>query len=179
MDFNAFTQVTSHSMIREAAIAENPRLDNQNCHLVVDSGFSFTTIVPFFAGLPLKHAATRIDVGGKLLTNLLTENLSYKEINLKGEGTLVNQIKEQLSYVSADFNKEMELSLKDKGKWILKEFVLPDYKVIKRGYVRAEDEVLDDSVQVVKMHNDRFTVPEVLFNPSDIGINQAGVSEAV
>ena len=28
------------------------------------------------------------------------------------------------------------------------------------------------------MTNDRFTVPEVLFNPSDIGVNQAGVSEA-
>ena len=127
----------------------------------------------------MKHAATRIDVGGKLLTNLLTENLAYKEINLKGEGTLVNQIKEQLSYVSADFNQEMEKSLKDKGKYILKEFVLPDYKVIKRGYVRGEDEELDDQVQVVKMLNDRFTVPEVLFNPSDIGINQAGISEAV
>ena len=29
------------------------------------------------------------------------------------------------------------------------------------------------------MSNDRFTVPEVLFNPSDIGISQAGVSEAI
>ena len=116
MEFNAYTQVTSHSMIREAAIAENKQLEGQNCHLVFDSGFSFTSIVPFFSGLPLKHAATRIDVGGKLLTNLLTENLSYKEINLKGEGTLVNQIKEQLSYVSKDFDQEMELAIKDKGK---------------------------------------------------------------
>ncbi len=29
------------------------------------------------------------------------------------------------------------------------------------------------------MTNDRFTVPEVLFNPSDIGINQAGIPEAI
>ena len=29
------------------------------------------------------------------------------------------------------------------------------------------------------MANDRFTVPEILFNPSDIGINQAGISEAI
>jgi actin-related protein 6 len=49
---------------------------------VIDSGFSFTYGVPFFNGLPLKHAATRIDVGGKLLTNLLTEVISYKDVNL-------------------------------------------------------------------------------------------------
>ena len=29
------------------------------------------------------------------------------------------------------------------------------------------------------MTNDRFMVPEVLFNPLDIGINQAGISEAI
>ena len=29
------------------------------------------------------------------------------------------------------------------------------------------------------MANDRFSVPEVLFNPSDIGINQAGLPEAI
>ena len=29
------------------------------------------------------------------------------------------------------------------------------------------------------MTNERFTVPEVLFSPSDIGINQAGIPEAI
>ena len=50
--------------------------------MIVDSGFSFTYGVPFFNGYPLKYAATRIDVGGKLLTNLLNELISYKEVNL-------------------------------------------------------------------------------------------------
>lgn len=31
----------------------------------------------------------------------------------------------------------------------------------------------------MKMTNDRFSVPEILFNPADIGINQAGIPEAV
>ena len=132
-------------MVRQAAIAENANLDGQNCHLVLDSGFSFTSIVPFFGGLPLRHASTRIDVGGKLLTNLLTENLSYKEINLKGEGFLVNQIKESLTYVSTDFNSDMDASIKSKGNQIANEFVLPDYKTIKRGYVRSEGSALDES----------------------------------
>ena len=70
------------------------------------------------------------------MTNLLTENLSYKEINLKGEGYLVNQIKENLMYVSTDFNSDMERVMNRKEDNISREFVLPDYKVIKKGYVR-------------------------------------------
>ena len=147
--------------------------------MVIDSGFSFTSIVPFFGGLPLRHATTRIDVGGKLLTNLLTENLSYKEINLKGEGYLVNQIKENLTYISTDFNEDMESVVKTRNNPITKEFVLPDYKVIKKGYVKEDGTELDSNAQIVKMSNDRFTVPEVLFNPLDIGINQSGISEAI
>ncbi len=29
------------------------------------------------------------------------------------------------------------------------------------------------------MTNDRFAVPEILFSPNDIGVNQAGVAEAI
>jgi actin-related protein 6 len=72
-EFDALLLSSSHSMIREAAMQEHP-LDLQDpCCLVIDSGFSFTYGLPFFAGKPLKYAATRIDVGGKLLTNLLNE----------------------------------------------------------------------------------------------------------
>ena len=35
------------------------------------------------------------------------------------------------------------------------------------------------SQQVVALQNDRFMVPEALFNPSDIGIRQAGIIENV
>ncbi len=90
-------------MIREAALLENPLELEDPCQLVVDSGFSFTYAVPFFSGRPLKHAATRIDVGGKMLTNLLNEVISFKEINLQGETHLVNDMKEQLCYVSTKF----------------------------------------------------------------------------
>ena len=29
------------------------------------------------------------------------------------------------------------------------------------------------------MNNERFTVPEILFNPSDIGISEAGIPEMI
>jgi actin-related protein 6 len=81
-EFDALMLVTSHSMIRECAIHENLFEQNQLCQFVVDSGFSFTYGVPFFNGVPLKYASTRLDVGGKLLTNLLNEAISFKEVNL-------------------------------------------------------------------------------------------------
>jgi actin-related protein 6 len=74
-EFDALFLASTHSMIREAAIAQHllEPLADSSCHLVLDSGFSFTYGVPFFDGRPLKYAASRLDVGGKLLTNLLNE----------------------------------------------------------------------------------------------------------
>ena len=33
--------------------------------------------------------------------------------------------------------------------------------------------------QLLRMNNERFSVPEILFYPNDIGINQMGISEAL
>jgi actin-related protein 6 len=137
LEFDALSLVTPHSMARLAALSEMPRAETQHCELVVDSGYSFTYAVPFFQGLPLKHAATRIDVGGKMLTNLLMETLSHKDVNVRGETYIVNQIKESLSFVSLDFKRDLDLAVQDQvSNPYLQEFVLPDYKTIKKGYVR-------------------------------------------
>ena len=32
---------------------------------------------------------------------------------------------------------------------------------------------------MIRMNNERFSVPELLFHPSDVGIQEMGVSEAV
>jgi actin-related protein 6 len=181
LEFDALSLVSSHSMIRLASLEERGKV-GQHCELVVDSGYSFTYAVPFFQGLPLKHAATRVDVGGKMLTNLLMETLSHKEVNLRGEGHIVNQIKESLSFVSQNFKADLELANQDQlANPYLKEFVLPDYKSIPKGYVRdpepqlpealMTEKELREQLQFVRVGSERFTVPEVLFSPSDIGIN--------
>jgi actin-related protein 6 len=103
------------------------------CSLVVDSGFSFTYGVPFFNRLPIRYAATRIDVGGKMLTNLLNEQISYKEVNLQGETHLVNDMKEQLCYVAKDFQTELDICSLQRINPIVKEYVLPDYKATNKG----------------------------------------------
>ena len=108
--FDAMAMVASHSMILRSLLAQEAK-PSSPCHLVLDSGFSFTYAVPFFNMKPLKHAALRLDVGGKLLTNLLTETISVKEFNLQGEFGVVNDIKEKSCFFSGDsesFKKEME-----------------------------------------------------------------------
>jgi actin-related protein 6 len=77
-----------------------------------------------------------LDVGGKLLTNLLNELISYKEVNLQGETHLVNEMKEQVCYVAKDFQEELEICCTQKVNPVVKEYVLPDYKTVKKGYAR-------------------------------------------
>lgn len=48
-----------------------------------------------------------------------------------------------------------------------------------RGYVKPENEpVRQNDEQVLSMESERYCVPEVLFRPTDIGLNMAGVAEA-
>ena len=67
---------------------------------------------------------------------------------------------------------------KEKGpnNTIGKEYVLPDYLEIRRGHIRDKFEAVQGK-QIIKMNNERFSVPEILFSPSDIGIKQMGLSE--
>jgi actin-related protein 6 len=44
--------------------------------------------------------------------------------------------------------------------------------------MEEEDEATDDD-QVLVMNNERISVPEVLFHPSDIGMKQAGIAETI
>ena len=36
-----------------------------------------------------------------------------------------------------------------------------------------------DGLQVIRMNVERFSIPELLFHPADIGIQEMGVAEAV
>ena len=68
--------------------------------VIVDAGFSFTHIVPFFDGQPLLSAVKRINVGGKAQTNYLKELVSYRSLNMMDETYLMETIKDQLCFVS-------------------------------------------------------------------------------
>ncbi|XP_072937590.1 actin-related protein 6 [Epargyreus clarus] len=151
------------------------------CTLVVDSGYSFTYVVPYINGKKYKEGIRRIDVGGKVLTNHLKEILSYRQLNVMEESYVINQAKEDSCFVSEDFMTDMQIAKKKSlANTIVKDYVLPDYTTIRRGYLRdivKPDEDLEQ--QTLRLNNERFTIPELLFRPSDVGIPQMGIPEAI
>ena len=64
------------------------------------------------------------------------------------------------------------------GTNLRKFFVLPDFQKIMKGFVKGDESPEDADEQLLTMETERFSVPEVLFNPSDVGIEQAGIAEA-
>ncbi|CAH0404325.1 unnamed protein product [Chilo suppressalis] len=154
---------------------------NNECTVVVDSGYSYTYIVPYIKGKKYREGIRRIDVGGKVLTNHLKEILSYRQLNVMDETYVINQVKEDSCFVSQNFMQDIEIA-KKKGSanTIVKDYILPDYTTIRRGYLRdvvKSDEDLEQ--QTLRLNNERFSIPELLFHPSDVGIPQMGIPEAV
>ncbi|XP_077528758.1 actin-related protein 6-like [Haemaphysalis longicornis] len=151
--------------------------------VVVDSGFSFTHISPFLKGKLIKKGIRRINLGGKALTNHLKDIISYRQVHVMDETYVVNQVKEDSCFVSNSFNQHMDTARKHGAEnTIARDYVLPDYTVIKRGYLRPLEETTGkpkDSEQLLRLNNERFMVPELLFHPSDIGIHEMGIPEAV
>lgn len=117
--------------------------DNTNCCCVVDSGYSFTHIVPTHdAGEAIfVNAIRRLDIGGKVLTNLLKEFVTYRQWNMMDEYHIVNDVKEQLCFVSDQFDVEMTKARNvRKGlRWFDREYLLPDFVNTFRGIVRLPE----------------------------------------
>lgn len=152
------------------------------CCIVVDMGYSYTHIIPFVKGRKVKEAIRRIDIGGKVLTNHLKELISYRQLNVMDESYVINQVKEDSCFVSTNFYADMETAKKRPSEnRIVREYVLPDFTTIKRGYLRevATARTKNDDQQILKLNNERFTIPELLFHPCDVGIQQMGVAEAI
>ncbi|KAG2382236.1 hypothetical protein C9374_005438 [Naegleria lovaniensis] len=146
--------------------------------LVVDSGFSFTHIYPIINSLPVKTGIQRIDIGGKLLTNYLKEVVSTRYYDMMEETYLMNLVKERLCYVSKNFLEDLHAaSFSDSP--LFQSYVLPDYRHSKTGYLLDTSNMtsIDPELQILTLNNERIAIPELLFNPSDIGLNQAGIAE--
>lgn len=213
----------------------NPLPLPRECVLVIDSGYSHTTITPLYNGAPIQRAIRRVDLGGKHLTNLLKEVVSLRYFDLHQDTKIVNDIKEDVCFVSSDYNADMERTWKgniskrrkaridiptsvqdnetrteamdvekhpssnppqlDRNSSALIDYVLPDGFRITRGFSRpydpmtrkrqkqqAEDanptSAAEDEISMT-LGSERFTIPEILFTPSDFGSRQPGIAEAV
>lgn len=172
----------------------------QECLLIVDTSYSDTTILPCYNGKLLQTAVRRLTTGGKLLTNYLKELSSLRHYNMMEETYLLNEIKETVSYVapsSQSFTKDLERTWKgrlgdkrDVDTSIVVDYVLPDYENSIHGFARPHDPVksrMRRGLQPIQgpredllpLGNERFAVPELIFNPSDVGIQELGLPNAI
>jgi actin-related protein 6 len=182
-----FGEYAASSPARLAAASPLLRKESENSHecrtvLVLDSGFSFTHAVPIVQGVELRPSIRRLNLGGKALTNHLKELVSFRSWNMMDETAVVNAIKERMCFISQDFPADLRASRDKKKSSLRREYILPDLSrggVDPLGHVRSPDEELDGTEQILVMNNERISVPELLFYPSEVGLEQAGVAELI
>jgi centractin len=132
--------------------------------IVLDSGDGVTHAVPVYEGFAVPNAIRRVDIAGRYAPfsffRDVTEHLqlllrkSGVPLYTSAEKEIVRFIKEKTCYVSLNpVKQEKELAAET-------DFVLPDGQVIKLG-------------------NERFRAPEILFNPDIIGLEVPGIHQVV
>ena len=198
---NAYNDIAS--LFGDTSHSNSSHTLPRECLLLIDSGYSHSTVTPLYKGRPIQQAIRRLDVGGKFLTNYLKELVSIRHYNMSDETYLINEIKEAVCFVSQDFRHDMELTrtglpadrkrVAADGRDIMIDYVLPDYSSHNKGFVRPHDPSLAAKIKklghkagaggptedFMTLGNERFLVPELLFNPSDVGMKQAGLPETV
>ncbi|KAI9689978.1 MAG: Actin- protein 6 [Bathelium mastoideum] len=201
-EFAAYYRCTGTSLQAYNKAAESTSRISElpvECMLVIDSGYSHTTVTPLYQGHPVQSAIRRLDIGGKFLTNYLKELISIRHFGLMDEPYIVNEIKEKVCYVSCDFQRDLDRTWKhrksDKGaSSLILDYVLPDYDGQAEGSARPHDSSTAAKMarlgaasgagsgpkeDVFPLGNERFVVPELLFTPNDIGLKQAGLPQMV
>ena len=127
--------------------------------IVLDIGDGVTHTIPIFDGYNIPNAVNRYDLAGRDVNDQLRNLLEYKGYNFKtsSEKQIVRDIKEKLCYVASDPKMESHLY---KTKNMTRSYKLPDGTVIK----------IDDEM---------FKAPEILFDPTLIGKEICGIDHAV
>ncbi|KAI9883176.1 MAG: Actin-like protein [Watsoniomyces obsoletus] len=148
--------------------------------VVLDSGDGVSHAVPVYEGFAMPSSIRRIDVAGRDITEhlqLLLRKSGYV-FHTSAEKEVVRMIKEKTSYVALDPRKEEKEWLnpgqhthtrkeggqqqqhqqQQQAKWV--DYVLPDGNRLKIG-------------------NERFRAPEILFDPELIGLEYPGIHQMI
>ncbi|KAH8822327.1 actin-domain-containing protein [Flagelloscypha sp. PMI_526] len=181
-EFQAYHRATPASFIQYGTLFGRPRPD---CSVIVDCGFSFTHVVPILRKDIQWSSIIRIDTGGKLLTNHLKEVTSLRQWDMLDQTYIVNEVKEACCYVSTAYQRDLDLCKSFKRtpleSPLIHRYVLPDLTKEKTGCVLTANDgpPEKEDAQILLMHHERFQTPELLFRPSDIGLDQAGIAESI
>lgn len=128
--------------------------------VAVDSGESYTHSVPVYEGIPLRHAIQRTSIAGRRLTDYTWTNLLERGYFVgPTDQHFVEAVKEKLCYIALDFEEVLQSGIDPYNTMTAKTYQLPDGKSITIG-------------------KDSFTIPELLFQPSLLGLDEFGVHDA-
>ncbi|KAJ3037017.1 Actin-1 [Rhizophlyctis rosea] len=127
---------------------------------VVDLNDRNVWVTPIYKGVPVEYATLNLGVGEQDLTNYLMKILTERgySFTTTAKREIVRDIKEKLCYVPFDFEQEMQTAALPSTQE--PRYKLPDGRCIKIG-------------------NEHFRAPEVLFKPALAGVVSAGFSQLV
>lgn len=128
--------------------------------VVLDCGDGVCHVSPVYEGFSLNNAVQRIDIGGRDVTNHLMQLLRRAgySFHTTAEFEIVRKIKERYCYV-APINSNLD------------EYKLQDEK-------NQSNYTLPDG-DTIKLSAEKYRAPEILFQPTKIGLEYPGVHEMV
>ena len=126
---------------------------------VVDIGYQTTSFVPIYEGFILNHAVTKVDTGGKDLTDYFCHIIGQRPGNDKftneGQKSMINELKEKICEVAEDYDSQVKKCLDSKKEEI---YSLPDGSK-------------------VRISQEKYQCPELLFQPQFFQRDHYGLHE--
>lgn len=117
---------------------------------------------------------------------------------MRNDVYIVNEMKEAACYITPDFKADLERSWKGtkgerrpeyiSGGGIAKDYILPDFHARSKGILceydparhsRARKAAGQSEEDALTLRNERFSVPELIFSPTDMGMRQPGLADLV
>ncbi|CAE7041353.1 ACTR6 [Symbiodinium sp. CCMP2592] len=159
-----------------ALLQQNP----SPCCTVLNLGFSSCFAQPSIEGLAIESAGRRLNVGGRVLTNLLLERLKLQHFNLSESWLLVEDILKRTGEVLRNLGAALTKNFSGVAPLT---YVLPDFEEDMAGYVQEEPSACPQDANSGRQHvtltAERVVIPEALFRPQDHGLPLCGLPELV
>ena len=103
----------------------------------------------------------------------MTQMISVRQFKLDGYFQTVNKIKERVCYIETNVQQTLENRTRNKIY-----YVLPDPDIKKQGYT-LEDATGTEHLQKVYLTKERYQIPNVIFEPKSVGLDQGGITETL